>query len=220
MAERCFRGRFAGEVVVTKVFLTDPNAELLAFNHHRATVRLAFGDTNAIQVDGGDHTVSGRDGKDRIYLSSGSDVAGNQTWYGGGGNDSLLASIGNDLLSGGAGADTMAGAGNADVFVFSALTDCGTVGDQIDNINFFVAGAAGADRIDLSQIDAQTRSAGFQHFEFIGTAAFSHALQLRAVQVGSSRFLLINTDGVNGAELKICLVGLDATTLGIEGFIL
>ena len=113
----------------------------------------------------------------------------------------------------------MAGSADGDVFVFTALGDSGTATGLIDNIDIFLPGGGG-DRIDLSQIDARTGTAAFEHFDYIGTAAFSHAGQLRVVQSGSSAFVLINAAGANGAEMKICLVGVDAATLKSQDFIL
>jgi serralysin len=72
----------------------------------------------------------------------------------------LFGNGGNDvLIGGGGGADTLSGGAGADTFVFTAIGD--STANARDRITDF---ASGADRIDLSAIDANLGVAGDQGF--------------------------------------------------------
>ncbi|WP_216593338.1 hypothetical protein [Cyanobium gracile] len=70
------------------------------------------------------------------------------------------------------------------------------------------AGVDGGDRLDVNSIDANTAAGGNQNFNFIGTAAFTAAGQLRFFQDGTNTFVEGNTTGVGGAEFSIQVNGL------------
>ncbi len=53
--------------------------------------------------------------------------------------------------------------------------------------------AAFIDRIDLSEIDAQSSTPGIQHFSFTDGTVFTAEGQIRAVQAGTNTLVLINT---------------------------
>ena len=107
---------------------------------------------------------------------------------------------GNDLLYGNAGADTLAGGAGNDTFVYVDAAD--SAGAAVDHILDFDAG----DRIDLSQIDADTTQAGDQAFAFIGAAAFGHhAGELRASfdQANNLWTIEADTNGDGQADLTL-----------------
>lgn len=119
--------------------------------------------------EGSDHTpivaqseLYGGAGADRLSVIGGT---GN-ILDGGAGNDTLAGGAGADLLTGGAGADQLAGAGGADTFAFTeakgaSLNDRDTIADFL----------RGADRIDVSAIDANPGVAGNQDFSFDASGA-------------------------------------------------
>ncbi|MFG1379946.1 type I secretion C-terminal target domain-containing protein, partial [Xanthobacter autotrophicus] len=66
--------------------------------------------------------------------------------------------------------------------------------------------AAQGDRIDLSQIDANTTVGGNQDFTFLGTAAFTgHAGELRETAVAGGYLVSgdLNGDGVSDFQLMV-----------------
>lgn len=99
-----------------------------------------------------DNNINGRGGDDVIS--------------GGEGNDVLNGGDGNDRLIGSAGIDTMTGGAGADRFVFLSTSDS-PISDTADLITDF---EHGIDKIDLSRIDADSETPGFQHFGFTDAA--------------------------------------------------
>jgi Ca2+-binding RTX toxin-like protein len=126
------------------------------------------GDDNMQGNDGAD-TLSGGLGNDGLDGGAGNDTlngdAGNDYLGGGEGNDILNGGDGNDVFVGGAGKDTLTGGSGADAFFFTALTDSSSV--AIDKIIDF--SLADGDYINLSQIDANTTTAGDQAFSFVNS---------------------------------------------------
>ena len=120
-------------------------------------------------------------------------AAGNDTLNGGNGNDTLIGRAGSDNLTGGIGIDT---------FIYTVLGD--SVGANIDTITDFLIGA---DKIDLSAIDANTGIAGNQAFTFIGAAAFSARVAGRGqLRYGGTTGLLEANVNINtAAEFQIHL---------------
>jgi Ca2+-binding RTX toxin-like protein len=115
---------------------------------------------------------------DQIYGTGGSNFL-----YGGDGADRLYGNGGNDVLQGGAGADMLTGGAGADLFLYQSATEIGSNASNRDGITDF--NRAQGDRIDLSDIDANTVGAGNQAFTFIGAAGFTgQAGQLRAFYEG------------------------------------
>ncbi|MBM3604778.1 MAG: hypothetical protein FJX25_08485, partial [Alphaproteobacteria bacterium] len=95
-------------------------------------------------------------GNDAAEAIVGSDLA--ELIDGRGGNDTIRAGGGNDTLIGGAGDDELWGGAGNDTFVFRA-------GHGADRIMDFQTG----DKIDLSQMDADTTRDGMQSFRFVGS---------------------------------------------------
>ncbi len=134
--------------------------------------------------------------------------AGDNRLTGRGGNDQINGNDGDDVLIGNTGRDTLVGGNDSDVFVYTAVADSRTGAAARDVINGF---ERGADRIDLSAIDANTRTSGEDDaFTFIGSARFSgqgfdSAGELRTQGLGGANAVLIEGD-VNGdgtADLHI-----------------
>ncbi len=117
---------------------------------------------------------------------------------GGGGNDILIGGTGKDVLTGGAGSD---------IFDFNALAETGLTSSTWDIITDFVRGA---DKIDLSTLDANTATTTNDAFSSVigSTAAFNAAGQLKV----SGGVLYGNTDADSAAEFAIQIVGLNSAT--------
>lgn len=158
----------------------------------------------------GDNKLTGNTGANTL-----SGLAGNDVLDGGGGVDRLVGGIGDDTLIGAAGQDSLTGGAGADRFVFSAAGDSRPA--FFDVIADFVRGA---DRIDLSVLDANATMAGQQDFRFIGAAAFGADAtgQLRYVFDGSTLMLYGSTDADAAPEFKVQVVG--ATVLGAGDLLL
>ena len=183
-----------------------------------------------IYVDSGHNDFSARawtfagwaTGKDilKVYGSSGhNELSGSSmadTLMGNAGDDVLRGNNGNDTLTGGAGEDTMFGGSGRDVFDFNSRTESGPSAALSDYIYDF---ARGYDDIDLSSIDASTRSAGNQAFKFIGSQGFHKvAGELHYRHSGSSTLVEGDINGDATADFQIELRG--KITLSATDFIL
>lgn len=119
-------------------------------------------------LDGND-TIRGGLGDDTLFGGAGQDVlrgdGGNDSLQGGTGADELRGGEGNDLLVGGLGGDVLIGGLGSDRFVFATSVEAR--GDVIGDF-----WRSQGDKIDLSGIDANSRSAGNQKFDFIGEKEF------------------------------------------------
>ncbi|ODT80451.1 MAG: hypothetical protein ABS76_16055 [Pelagibacterium sp. SCN 64-44] len=167
-----------------------------------ATINLLTGKATSAQT-GTDKLVSienvvGGSGNDIITGSNGANVLN-----GGNGNDRIEGLGGKDILTGGAGSD---------VFIFRSVAHS-QVGANRDVITDFTKGA---DRIDLSGIDANTALAGDQAFSFSATAGAGFtgvAGQLRFLfeDAGSAAPKTVIVGDINGdkiADFSIELTGL------------
>ncbi len=162
----------------------------------------------------GDQAHGGK-GNDHIFGGGGTDIlyggAGDDQLFGGSGNDVLFGGAGNDLLQGGdSPSDQYFGGSGADRFKFSAISDSQHFPPLIGDFRH-----SEGDKIDLSDIDANTNKAGNQSFTYIGTHAFSgHAGELRYhVFVDDpsahtkSTFIEIDRDGDGHSDFIIQLNG-------------
>lgn len=119
------------------------------------------GDNDILRGEAGNDVLRAGDGRDNLL--------------GGTGNDTLVGGTGDDLLEGGLGQDLLRGQTGDDVFIFrSAATSVPGAVDLIDGMDGI--GRAGGDRIDLSDIDANTVRAGQDNFVFLGEMATSAGL--------------------------------------------
>ncbi|QUJ77343.1 calcium-binding protein [Sulfitobacter albidus] len=151
---------------------------------------------------GGDVLVG--DDNDNIVLGFG----GNDRVFGFGGDDNLIGMQGNDTLAGGRGADSLNGGNGSDTFVFNDVSH--SFFSERDTIVDF--GVGGADRVDLSVIDANANTGGNQAFTFIGAAGFGGAGDLRFVTNGTNGFVLGDVDGDGATDLNILLLGVTSMT--------
>jgi Ca2+-binding RTX toxin-like protein len=134
-----------------------------------------------------------------------SGLDGNDTIKGNAGNDTILGGNGNDHLYGGAGTDTLTGGAGNDIFVFADGDFGGTTAATADEITDFTAGA---DKIDLSSVDANSLLSDDQAFAFIGTNAFdNHAGELRYEQISGTTYITGDTNGDGIADFMIKVDG-------------
>ena len=158
---------------------------------------------------GNDHINGANTGLETIYGGSGDDQisgnGGNDAIYGGSGNDTIAGGGGDDQIYGGFGADSIiAGNGNDTIHYLS-------LNDTNDTISSF---ASGHDKIDLSQIDANSSVAGNQAFAWGGEQSGQSVLAnsvtwYHHVVAGTDVVeVLADTDGnVASAEFHITLSG-------------
>ncbi len=141
---------------------------------------------------------------------------------GGAGNDSISGGDGADTLMGGLGADTLTGGTGADRFALSFTAESGLVAGDWDVITDF--NRSQGDRIDLSQIDAVSSSAGSNEtFSYIGSAAFdatNAAGQLRWTYSAALGGVVVygSDDADSLAECALLVKGV--TSLMVTDFIL
>jgi len=128
------------------------------------------------------------------------------------GNDTLIGNAGANVLNGWTGRDTLTGGAGADRFVLSSVTHSPAVPATRDTITDF--GRIAGDRIDLSQIDANTTTAGGQAFVFIGSALYSAAGQLRFAQSGGQTIVAGDINGDRVSDFHIALNGTIALLSG------
>jgi Ca2+-binding RTX toxin-like protein len=166
---------------------------------------------------GEDLTFNGmaeQDGMFYLQGGAGNDtlVGGQQkdTLVGGSGADSLYGLGGDDVLTGGGGADTLRGGFGKDVFLYQATSDSdASATDVIQDFQKTL------DKIDLTQIDANSLVDGNQAFAYIGSDSFGdQAGQLRAYEFEGSWFVEGDVDGNGTADfvLQVNVVGLQPLT--------
>lgn len=181
----------------------------------RDVVKLGGGTDTVALLEGNDKALGGR-GNDVLDGGEGRDTLlggdGNDTLLGGAGDDRLIGGNGQDGLDGGEGRDVMTGGKHADTFVFSAIGETGNTKDTRDVITDF---GTGADRIDLSAMDANAGEAGDQPFTFIGSADFSGtAGELRFIARKKMTVVQGDVDGDGVADFQIELTGLHGLEAG------
>lgn len=170
------------------------------------------GDNDEVVGDRGNDQMSGGSGGDFVSGGEGNDLLFGET-----GRDTLLGGLGDDLVVGGIGADSLFGGAGLDQFRFNSLLDSSTAIAAADVIGDF---RKGADRIDVSAIDAKAALPGNQAFAFIGDHAFTAAGQISAsYHAGTNETIVrLNTDGDAAAEMLIRLTG--HINLSAQDFIL
>jgi serralysin len=122
------------------------------------------------------------------------------------GNDAILGREGMDQITGGAGADRLAGGTGNDTFIYTSTGDSTVASSGRDLILDFLQGA---DKISLSQIDANTTVSGNQAFSFIGRNAFSNtAGELHQTAAGANTLIEGDVNGDGAADFSIPLKGM------------
>lgn len=183
------------------------------------TVSYAFASsTIKASLDGSSAQVTGGSGSDtfisieNLVGSNYNDIltgnAANNRLEGGQGNDTLNGGAGNDVLIDGAGQDRLTGGAGNDIFAFTSQLLVGAHSGVWDIVNDFVRGA---DKLDLSKLDANTLTTEDDAFtEFlVDDEVFTKGGQLRienGVLYGN-----INEDYL--AEFAIQLVGVTSVSL-------
>jgi hypothetical protein len=134
---------------------------------------------------------------------------------GNGNNNSIFGGAGNDTITGGGGRDLLVGGPGADVFKYVALADSTTAPAGRDTIADF--SQTFGDRIGLSDLDADTITAGDQAFTFIGTGPFTSVAGQLRIQIGATSTIVSgDTNGDGTADFQIRLRG--AITLTAADF--
>lgn len=176
---------------------------------------------------GGNDTMRGNGGNDQLYGLAGADRlfgdGGNDNLFGGTGSDTIFGGAGNDRIAGQAGRDFLTGNYGRDVFVFNAISETGSTRTTADIITDFTSGA---DRINLSTIDASSLFDGNNSFVFIGTASAGtgsggtvrYQIYDNAGTANDYTMIYIDTDNDPQAEAAIRLTG--THTLEASDFIL
>ncbi len=170
------------------------------------------GDNDTIYGGSGNDTITGGSGVDHIYGGSGDDVitGGPQTdWlYGGDGNDTINGSGEPDNIVGGYGQDLLTGGAGDDNFIFLDKHDTG------DTITDFRVAGSGADKIDLSGIDADELADGNQAFSWYDPSTDASGVQptteVKANQLtwyasGTSIIIQGDTNGDAIADFQLTL---------------
>ena len=182
---------FKGDFNVRTVVLAKEQTVSIG-NGYGMTILGSSGDDHITAGSGA--TISGGGGDDRITLNGG-------VVDGGAGDDRLIVQSGSTTLTGGSGHDLFVFGGGASP-IFSTITDF----------------ARGADRLDLSAIDADVTRTGNNAFRFIGSAAFSsHAGELHLVSANGATSLEGDTNGDGYADM---IIGLNGASIGAHDMVL
>jgi parallel beta-helix repeat protein len=168
---------------------------------------------DAINGGEGNDNMRGGDGNDQIAGGNGDDRAdgnaGDDTLIGQDGADDLRGDAGDDFIFGGNGADILFGGADADTFEFRATSESPTLAgaDRIQDFNL-----ADGDVIRVATIDANAATTSNEAFDFIGTAGFTAAGQIRYFHSGGETRILLNTDTDTSAEAWIVVRGIHTVT--------
>lgn len=166
------------------------------FGNNLANVLSGGGGADILYGDAGDDILDGGTGRDALNGGN-----GNDRLFGGADSDTLNGGDGADRLYGGIGDDVLTGGAGNDVFVFTEL------GGR-DSITDF---RRGQDKIDLSGLDADTRTEADDSFHWIGNRTFSgSAGELQLYRDRGDYFLAGDVDGDKIADF---VIGLDNVQL-------
>jgi Ca2+-binding RTX toxin-like protein len=166
------------------------------------------GGGGADKLSGGSNNdeLHGDDGKDALNGGTGNDWLDggedNDTLLGAAGQDTLNGGDNRDMLIGGKGKDTLYGGYDADQFIFIKKTDTTTKAAGRDIIEDFRR--LEKDRINVADMDADTKRHGDQDFTFIGKHAFNDiAGELRFEKKGGDTFVYGDINGDGKADFAI-----------------
>ena len=142
-----------------------------------------------------------------LYGLKGDDLleggAGRDWLDGGEGEDRLDGGAGDDILIGGGGRDWLTGGAGRDTFRLTSRNDAKM--SAMDRILDFTHGQ---DVIDLSAVDANTKTSGNQAMSFIGSADFSRkAGQLRYEQGDGYTLVEVDVNGDGKGDIGLRLEG-------------
>lgn len=226
------------DTVISSVTLTlRANVENLLLVGSQAINGSGNASNNVLTGNAASNTLSGNGGNDRFVMIAGD---GNDSLLGGAGTDTLdfsgvfqtsvvdlvagtasgslsgtdtvqsvenvVGGIGVDRLVGGTGINVFTGSDGNDIFAWLSAGGAGN-GASRDIVTDFTHGQ---DILDFSAIDANTRLAGNQAFQFLETAGtpFSGvAGQLRFDVVGGNTILSADTNGDRVADFQVQLNG-------------
>jgi hypothetical protein len=125
--------------------------------------------------------------------------------------ETLLGNGGVDVLVGGLGADHLDGGADGDVYLYQSTKDSGATKATRDVIETFDGdGAIFGDLIDLAGVDANSKSAGPQHFAWHGEdyVFTKTAGELREVFVGLDTIIEGDTNGDGKTDFSIQVAGI------------
>jgi Ca2+-binding RTX toxin-like protein len=126
----------------------------------------------------------------------------NDTLTGKAGTNVLNGLAGNDKLAGGAAADILTGGTGNDTFIFKTKTESSV--SAPDLITDFVHGV---DQIDLSALDANTRSSGNQAFDFDGNSTSVFKNGVSWYESAGKTVVQADINGDTTADVMITLTG-------------
>lgn len=119
--------------------------------------------------------------------------------------NTLRGLAGDDRLAGRGGADNLYGGSGADRFIYSNISESNP-SQGVDTIGDF--DRAEGDRIDVSQVDANSGRLGNQAFTFLGTGSFTgQAGEMRYVNAGATRLVHFDVDGDGLSDMQIRVNG-------------
>ncbi len=177
-----------------------------------------FGGREAEAATDPDDLTSDRDDfAEHLFGGAGDDLlrggAGAEWLNGGSGDDTVNGGSGDDVILGGRGIDRLLGGDGADLFVYRSVRDALPT-DNLERIRDF--DPRYGDRIDLSQIDADTTTEGDQAFRLIGDAEFSAgpegAGELRTVETGKGVRVEADVDGDGAADMAFLVLHISSLT--------
>ena len=151
-------------------------------------------------------------GNDTIIMSNFNDrmngFSGNDTMQGNNGSDALYGDAGADKITGGTGRDHLYGGTGADDFVFND----GEMGNSASTRDVIYDFSTRSDDLDLRLIDANSRRAGDQNFDFGGTRAGANYVWF--ARSGNNVIVFGDTNGDARADFARELRGVSSLTAG------